>query len=107
MAKGVGLRVLSMGGSELDHRGVRKVLDTGAPARGHPKAKEAGKYGGQAPTARRKAEEIQRLRADGVKPTEIAVRLGIGRASVYRVLGSAELTVSQPVVDRPSSSTAA
>ena len=28
-----------------------------------------------------------RLKAEGVRPREIAVRLGIGRASVYRVLG--------------------
>jgi len=28
------------------------------------------------------------LRDAGVKPAEIAVRLGIGRASVYRVLGA-------------------
>jgi hypothetical protein len=39
------------------------------------------------PTARRQATEVARLKADGVKPSEIAVRLGIGRASVYRVLG--------------------
>ena len=56
---------------------------------GIAKAKDAGKYKGRAPTARRKAEEIQRLKADGVKPTEIAERLGIGRASVYRMLGLA------------------
>ena len=31
---------------------------------------------------------IIRLKDAGVTPTEIAVRLGIGRASVYRILGS-------------------
>jgi DNA invertase Pin-like site-specific DNA recombinase len=40
-----------------------------------------------APTARRKSVEIIRLKAEGVKPSEIAKRLGVGRASVYRVLG--------------------
>ena len=40
-----------------------------------------------APTARRQAGEIVRLRQEGVRPSEIAIRLGIGRASVYRVLG--------------------
>jgi DNA invertase Pin-like site-specific DNA recombinase len=39
------------------------------------------------PTARRQATEIIRLKEAGVRPSEIAVRLGIGRASVYRVLG--------------------
>ena len=38
------------------------------------------------PTARRKADEIIRLKEEGVRPSEIASRLGIGRASVYRVL---------------------
>jgi DNA invertase Pin-like site-specific DNA recombinase len=42
------------------------------------------------PTARRQAAEVARLKAEGVRPSEIAVRLGIGRASVYRVLGSQE-----------------
>lgn len=100
-AKGVGLRVLSMGGSELDtSTSTGRLMFTmlGAVAEferslmlerqreGIQKAKEAGKYRGRAPTARRKADEIQRLRADGMKPTEIAARLGLGRASVYRVL---------------------
>ena len=39
------------------------------------------------PTVRRKADEIIRLKEEGVRPSEIASRLGIGRASVYRVLG--------------------
>ena len=43
-----------------------------------------------APSACRKTEEITRLKEEGVKPSEIARRLGIGRASVYRVL--ADLT---------------
>jgi DNA invertase Pin-like site-specific DNA recombinase len=38
------------------------------------------------PIARRQADEIARLKADLIRPSEIAVRLGIGRASVYRVL---------------------
>ena len=35
---------------------------------------------------RRRAAEIARLKDAGVMPTEIATQLGIGRASVYRVL---------------------
>ena len=41
---------------------------------------------GRAPTARAKASDIRRLHGEGIGPTEIAKRLGISRASVYRVL---------------------
>ncbi len=40
------------------------------------------------PTAGARAAETNALRADGVRPVEIARRLGIGRASVYRVLAA-------------------
>jgi DNA invertase Pin-like site-specific DNA recombinase len=53
---------------------------------GVAKAKADGKYKGRAPTARAKASEVRRLRADGVGPSEIGKRLGISRASVYRIL---------------------
>lgn len=49
-------------------------------------AKVAGKYKGRAPTARAKAAEVRALQAEGLGATAIAERLGIGRASVYRVL---------------------
>jgi DNA invertase Pin-like site-specific DNA recombinase len=55
---------------------------------GVAKAKLEGKYKGRAPTARAKAGMVKQLRAAGVGPSEIARRLGIGRASVYRVLGA-------------------
>jgi DNA invertase Pin-like site-specific DNA recombinase len=55
---------------------------------GIAKAQREGKYKGRAPTVRRRADEIMRLKYAGVTPTEIASRLGIGRASVYRILGS-------------------
>jgi DNA invertase Pin-like site-specific DNA recombinase len=54
------------------------------------KAKREGRQKGRVPTARRQADEIAMLKAQGVRPTEIAARLGIGRASVYRVLGEWE-----------------
>jgi DNA invertase Pin-like site-specific DNA recombinase len=55
---------------------------------GVAKAKLEGKYRGRAPTARAKAAEVRRLCGEGVGATEIARRLGIGRASVYRVLSA-------------------
>ena len=54
---------------------------------GIAKAKAEGKYKGRKPTAMAKAEEVKKLHGEGVGATEIAQRLGIGRASVYRVLG--------------------
>ena len=51
------------------------------------RAKREHRYKGRVPTARRQAAEIIRLKSEGVRPSEIALRLGIGRASVYRVLG--------------------
>jgi DNA invertase Pin-like site-specific DNA recombinase len=55
---------------------------------GIAKAKREGRYKGRAPTARRKADQIAQLKSEGMKPSEIAVRLDIGRASVYRVLNA-------------------
>ena len=54
---------------------------------GIAKAKAQGRYKGRVPTVRRQAADIIRLKEAGVRPAEIASRLGIGRASVYRVLG--------------------
>jgi DNA invertase Pin-like site-specific DNA recombinase len=56
---------------------------------GIQKAKAEGKYRGRKATARAKAPEIATLKAQGVRPVDIARRLGIGRASVYRALSGA------------------
>jgi DNA invertase Pin-like site-specific DNA recombinase len=55
---------------------------------GIAKAKREGRYRGRVPTARRQTAEIIRLKEAGIRPSEIAMRLAIGRASVYRVLGA-------------------
>jgi DNA invertase Pin-like site-specific DNA recombinase len=53
---------------------------------GIAKAKGAGVYKGRKPSIN--PAEVRRLRdAEALGPTEIAARLGIGRASVYRLLG--------------------
>jgi DNA invertase Pin-like site-specific DNA recombinase len=52
---------------------------------GIEKAKAAGIYRGRPASIDR--NQVARLKADGMTPTQIAKELGIGRASVYRVLG--------------------
>jgi len=54
---------------------------------GIAKAKAEGKYKGRKPTAKAKANEVLAMHAEGLGATEIAKRLSIGRASVYRILG--------------------
>ena len=58
------------------------------------RAKREGRYKGRVANARRQAAEIIRLKRTGIRPTEIANRLGIGRASVYRMLGGQEKVVA-------------
>ncbi|WP_415776485.1 recombinase family protein [Sneathiella sp. HT1-7] len=55
---------------------------------GIAKAKSEGKYKGRKPTARAKAMDVRKLFSEGVRPSDIAKELGIGRASVYRILSS-------------------
>jgi DNA invertase Pin-like site-specific DNA recombinase len=55
---------------------------------GIAKAKAEGKYKGRKPTAQKKGDEARRLAAEGVRPVEIAARLGISRASAYRLLAA-------------------
>jgi DNA invertase Pin-like site-specific DNA recombinase len=52
---------------------------------GIARAKAQGRYKGRMPTARRQADEIIKLKAEGVRPADIAIKLQIGRASVYRI----------------------
>ena len=100
-AKGVALRILDFGGSEVDTKSPtgRMLLTMFAAVAewelatmrsrqriGIAKAKQDGRYKGRAPTARRKASQVAELRQSGLGATEIAARLGISRASVYRVL---------------------
>lgn len=54
---------------------------------GIAKAKAEGRYKGRKPTARAKAAEVAALAADGLSLQKIATQLGIGKASVHRILG--------------------
>lgn len=58
---------------------------------GIAKAKAAGVYKGRRPSV--PTQEVRELHAQGISPTEIAKRLRIGRASVYRALGPAPVVV--------------
>lgn len=56
---------------------------------GIAKAKSEGKYRGRKPTARAKTDQVLALKAEGMGASAIAHDLGIGRASVYRILADA------------------
>jgi DNA invertase Pin-like site-specific DNA recombinase len=53
---------------------------------GIAKAKAEGKYKGRAPTARAKTDQVLAMKSKGIGASKIAKELGIGRASVYRIL---------------------
>ena len=97
-AKGVTVRILSM---HLDTSNPTSMLTLSIMAAvsqwereimlerqraGIAKAKAEGKYRGRAPTARAKAGEVRRLKAEGKSIPEIIQATGVSRASVYRAL---------------------
>lgn len=96
--KGAALRILSMGIDTGSATGKLMLTLLGGVAEfersimlerqreGIAKAKAEGKYKGRAPTAKVRAKEVLGLHAEGVGATEIARKIGIGRASVYRIL---------------------
>jgi DNA invertase Pin-like site-specific DNA recombinase len=58
---------------------------------GVARAKAKGKYRGRAPTARVKSEDVIAKFKANQRPSDIAKSVGIGRASVYRILNDAGL----------------
>lgn len=62
---------------------------------GIAKAKAAGKYTGRKPTAKAKYDDVVKLASEGMKPLKIAETLGIGKSSVYRILGEARTAQAQ------------
>jgi DNA invertase Pin-like site-specific DNA recombinase len=102
--RGVALRILNFGGGSVDTRGAagRLVLNVFAAfaqfeleimrerqREGIAAARSAGKYKGRKPTARAKALEVVQLFQQGLRISEVAKTLKIGRASVYRALREA------------------
>ncbi|TWA65905.1 DNA invertase Pin-like site-specific DNA recombinase [Azospirillum brasilense] len=96
-AKGVSLKATEQpidtstaaGKAFLDMLGVFAEFETNIrrerQLEGIAKAKAEGVYKGRKPSI--DAEAVTALKAQGVGASEIAKRLGIGRASVYRILG--------------------
>jgi len=99
-SKGAALYILNLGADTGTATGKLMFTVIGAIAtferemmlerqrEGIARAKAEGKYKGRKPTARARAAEIATLKAEGVRPVDIARRLGVGRASVYRILES-------------------
>lgn len=98
--KGVAIRILAMNLDTATPTGKLMLNLLGAIGQfereimlerqreGVAKAKAEGKYKGRAPTARAKADDVRRLAAEGKTREAIAKELGIGVASVYRVLAA-------------------
>lgn len=110
-AKGIGLVVLSMGGQTIDTRtATGKLMLTLLAAiaaferdlmlerqrEGIAAAKAAGAYKGRKPTARAKADQVAGLTGEGLTREAIAKQLGIGIASVYRILASRPHLAKRP-----------
>lgn len=97
-AKGVALRIMSLGVDTGTSTGKLMLNVLAGVAQferemmlerqreGIAKAKDEGKYKGRKPTARARAVEIKTLAAEGLSMAKIAKQLGIGVASVHRVL---------------------
>lgn len=98
--KGVALRILGMGIDTNTPTGklmlnifgsiaqFERELMLERQAEGIAKAKAEGKYKGRAPTAIAKTDQVILMNTQGFTKAHIAKQLGIGVASVYRILGN-------------------
>lgn len=103
-SKGATLRILGMGIDTGSPTGKLMLTVLGGIAEfereimlerqreGIAKAKAAGKYKGRKPTAMLKSKEVLELHRAGAGATQIAKELGIGRASVYRIIAAQQGT---------------
>jgi len=74
----------------LDMLGVFAEFETNLrkerQSEGIERAKQAGKYLGRKPTAQAKSKQVEELTKQGMTRQAVATELGIGIASVYRIL---------------------
>ena len=96
--KGIALRILNLGLDTATPTGKLMLTVMGGVAEfertmmlerqreGIAKAKADGRYKGRKPTARAKAPEVHALSLQGLSLQAIANQLGIGKASVHRIV---------------------
>jgi DNA invertase Pin-like site-specific DNA recombinase len=99
--KGVSLRILDFGGAEVDTKSPSgKLMLTMFAAmaqferetmlsrqrEGIAKAKAAGRYKGRAPVPNDKVRQAKELKEQGVKISDIAAQLSLGRSTLYRLM---------------------
>lgn len=99
-SKKVGLRILNLGMDTLTPTGKLMLTVLGGIAQfereimlerqreGISKAKAEGKYKGRKSIALELQQEVRRLVSNGMTKASVAKQLGIGEATVYRVLAS-------------------
>jgi DNA invertase Pin-like site-specific DNA recombinase len=100
--KGVAVRILNLGMDTKTPTGKLMLTVLGGVAQferemmlerqreGIAKAKSAGKYKGRKPIAPERQQHVLRLAAEGATKRSIARQLGIGEATVYRILAVAK-----------------
>ena len=100
--KKVGLRILNLGMDTQTPTGKLMLTVLGGIAQfereimlerqreGVAKAKAAGKYKGRKPIAKNRRQEAIRLVAEGLSKAGVARQLGMGEATVYRILKKAK-----------------
>lgn len=102
-SKKVGMRILNLGMDTQTPTGKLMLTVLGGIAQfereimlerqreGVAKARAAGKYKGRKPIALNRRQEVMRLVKEGISKTNIAKQIGIGEATVYRILRTAKL----------------
>lgn len=96
--KKVGMRILNLGMDTSTPTGKLMLTVLGGVAQfereimlerqreGVAKAKAAGKYKGRKPISPERRQDVKRLVTSGITKSQVAKQLGIGEATVYRIL---------------------